>query len=372
MRYTSLERQILWLAQAARAAGYSPHITVLYRWRPGLPTQHPLVKAAADAGIPVEQIADRGALSPGALLRIAGLLQRQRPALLHTYEYKTDLLGLVATRLVRSDARLVATVNGYTGADAKLSFYEMADVPVLRHYQSLITVSEALRSQLLAQGFPANRVITVPNACQPMSVTPSQVAATRLALGLDPGQPVTAFVGRLSPEKGPQYLLQAVPQVLAAQSAARFLIVGEGPQRAELEALTRRLGLEGSVRFLGYRDDVSVLFALSNVVVVPSLREAFGLVLLEAMAQARPVVATRVGGIPEVVEAGLTGLLVPPADPTALAQAILDLLQNPEKAATMGRRGQAVVAEGFSPALMAQRVMNVYGRVLAGQGEISK
>jgi glycosyltransferase involved in cell wall biosynthesis len=364
MRYTSLERQILWLAQAAGAAGYLPHITVLYRWRPGLPLQHPLVKAAEEAGIPAQQVADRGTLSPAPLLRIVALLQRQRPALLHTYEYKTNLLGLIAARLMRSKARLVATVNGYTGADAKLNLYEAADLRVLRHYQALIAVSEAVRAYLLAYGLAADHVVTIPNACQAASVTPSQMRRTSQALGLEPSQPVITLVGRLSPEKGAQYLLQAAPQVLAAQSAARFLIVGEGPQRAELEALTRRLGLAGAVRFLGYRDDVSVLLALSSVVVVPSLREAFGLILLEAMAQARPVVATRVGGIPEVVEDGLTGRLVPPADPVALAQAILGLLQNPEAAASMGRRGQTVVAELFSPALMTQRVMSVYGRIL--------
>jgi glycosyltransferase involved in cell wall biosynthesis len=170
------------------------------------------------------------------------------------------------------------------------------------------------------------------------------------------------MIARLHEEKGHRFLFAAVPEILARVPGVTFLLVGEGPHQAELEAEVQARGLGPVVRFLGRRNDIPELIKLATVVVLPSLAESFGFVLAEAMSLGTPVVATRIGGIPEVVSDGETGLLVPPRDATLLADAICRVLDNQTWAKALGRAGKARAAL-FSVERMVRGYERVYERV---------
>lgn len=188
----------------------------------------------------------------------------------------------------------------------------------------------------------------------------------RGTLGIPPGGPVVTYVGRLEHGKGPDVFLEAAGRVHADDRGIWFLVAGDGPMRPALEARARAAGLP--VVFAGRRRDLLPILHLTSVLVVPSRQEAFGRVLIEAMAADVPVVATRVGGIPEVVTDGQTGLLVPPGDPAALSAALLATLRQAETTRARVRAAAAAVRARFSLAEHAERVAALYARLVAHRG----
>ncbi|MGD9497696.1 MAG: glycosyltransferase family 4 protein [Armatimonadota bacterium] len=192
-------------------------------------------------------------------------------------------------------------------------------------------------------------------------------------LGLPAGAPTVCVVGRLTPWKGHQVLLRGWPDVLARVPDARLLVVGEvafweDGYGDELRALASELGIAASVHWLGFREDVADLLRLSDLLVLPSIDEPFGRVVIEAMAAARPVVATASGGIPEIVVDGDTGLLVPPREPEPLADAIAALLADPARARAMGQAGRRRALELFDVRRVAAQVQAIYDGILSGHG----
>jgi glycosyltransferase involved in cell wall biosynthesis len=186
----------------------------------------------------------------------------------------------------------------------------------------------------------------------------------RLALGLPPGTPVVGSIGRFVAYKGYSYLLEAARLVREKMPEAHWVLVGDGELRTELEAQSRRLGLEGRVRFAGWQERTPEYLALFDLFVLPSLGEHFGRVLLEAMAMAKAVVATNAGGVPEIVRDGETGILVPPADPAAMAAVVVSLLLDPAAAARLGAAGRRRAEAEFSLARHGDAVRALYRDVL--------
>ena len=190
-------------------------------------------------------------------------------------------------------------------------------------------------------------------------------AALRAACGLDQGDVVVGFVGRLVEVKGVDDYLHMASALMARHPRCRFLVVGDDHRpapnhRTAMEALAGRLGIASMCHFVGFRDDVWELLHLCDVVVMPSQVEPFGNVAVEAGAAGRPLVAARVGGIPEIVHDGETGVLVPPRDPHALATAVAHLVSDPARRAELGARARAHVAARFSLAAQAHAVTDLY------------
>jgi glycosyltransferase involved in cell wall biosynthesis len=181
----------------------------------------------------------------------------------------------------------------------------------------------------------------------------------------DPGDAVVGFVGRLVDQKGCEYLVRAVPEVLAAKPQARFVIVGDGPERDRLQALARELEVDAAVEFTGYDPAPARRMSHMTVLAVPSVYEPLGMVTLEAMALGVAVVGSAVGGIPEAIADGETGLLVPPRDPGALARALITMLDSPDRARTMGSAGRERAARLFSPQVIAARYGDLYRELLS-------
>lgn len=221
-------------------------------------------------------------------------------------------------------------------------------------------------SRAVARRFPwaGAKVRLVPNGVDLKRFAPRPPSgAVRASLGVPPSAPVALSIGRHVPEKGYRHLVDAAARLERARPGVHWVLVGDGEGRGELEAQARRLGLASRVHFTGWRDDVADVLALADVFVLPSESEGFGRVLVEAMAMGRPVVATEVGGVPDVVVAGETGLLVRPTDPVALADAVQALLADPARAARLGAAGRARAESTFSLGAHVDAVERVYDEV---------
>jgi len=291
-----------------------------------------------------------GKFDPVTLIRLARRLRSWRADVLHTHLSTASLLGSLAARLAGVPA--IATVHGLNSKTC----FQCAD--------RLIAVSQAVKQHLTAQGVPPDRIRVIYNGIDlPADVhTPQPDLRQRVA----PASAVVfGTVGRLGPEKGHRYLLEAAAQLSrrAGLPPVHVLIVGQGREEAPLRALAQRLGIGDRVTFAGFQREVWPYLAIMDVFVLPSLKEGLSLSALEAMALGKPVVASRVGGTPEVVEDGETGMLVPPSDASALAEALASLVRSPEAMERMGRAGRQRVAERFGAERMASEIEEVYREV---------
>jgi glycosyltransferase involved in cell wall biosynthesis len=333
----------------------------------------PLQQAMANLGVTTFGLGACSRLGYAAALgRLVALLREQRTQILHAHCFDPTWVGLVAAR--RAGIRFVFTRH-HSDHHLRLGkrWHTRVDAWCARRADHVIAVSEATRTILRdVERVPEQKVSVVYNGVEPFPDPSSEaVDAARRALAIG-GEPVLLMPARLHEEKGHRFLLEALPAVIERCGPLTLLLAGDGPHRAAIEGEVRRWRLEERVRFLGRRDDMPVLFAVASVVVLPSLAESFGLVVIEAMGLGKPVVAARTGGIPELIADGRTGWLVPPADADALASALVQVLQHPDAAASVARAGRAS-AEGFGLERMVRGYEAVYDRVLsAPAGRVSR
>jgi glycosyltransferase involved in cell wall biosynthesis len=305
---------------------------------------------------------------------LARWLLENRVDILHTHSYKPNLYGRLAGLLCRyTGLKMVAHYhNQYDNkweGDGGLIF----DRTLAHSTDALIACSDSVRQHIAEQvGVPVGRITVILNGVDAQRFARADRLAARAALDLPPDAPVIGIVGRISEQKGQEEFIRAAALVRREFPQARFLVVGSADDAALLhkaEALVAELGLDGVVRFTGHLGDMPTVYAALDVLAAPSRWEGFGLMLVEAMAAGRPIVATAVGAIPEVVVDGETALLVPPRDPPALAQALLALLRDPTRASEMGRKGVARARE-FSWERSGERLAGIYRRILT-VGEVA-
>jgi glycosyltransferase involved in cell wall biosynthesis len=359
------ERYLMELVGPLADLGFQLELLALYRRRPADPPIHPLVVLFRERGRSAEQWPDPLPLSVGTVFRLAQRLNSGPYTLLHCQDYKTDFIGGLAARLARVPA--VATVHLHPQTTWRLRTYRLIDLVALRLFDQVIAVSEAIRQELLAAGLAPDRVVAIHNGLD-VAQFEAGVAKTeggRRRQDKDAEGPTIAIFGRLDPQKGQRDFLIAARQVHAVRPDAHFVLVGDGPNRARLEQLSEQIGIASHVHFAGHQADVFEWLQRTDVVVLSSRREGLPYVLLEALALARPVVATAVGGIPEVISDGTHGRLLPPGNPGELAQAIVWMLEHPAEATAMGERGRQRVLADFSAGRMARQTATVYRTALA-------
>ncbi|MGQ9512036.1 MAG: glycosyltransferase family 4 protein [Thermodesulfitimonas sp.] len=306
-----------------------------------------------------------------AAVQLSSLLRQRRIAILHAHGAKAGLVGRLAGVLAGTPVRILTVHNSIFYAEwpgYKKRLFALAEGLLARGTNRIITVSQALRREYIAQErLRPEQVVTIYNGVDPEEFRISESRAVlRTRLGLPVDTPVVGTVARLAPQKGVRYLIEAAG-LLPPGRQPFFVIVGDGPLRGELERLAAA-SAGGRFFFTGMREDLPALLNAFDLFVLPSVSEGFGLAALEAMAAALPVVATTVGGIPEVVVDGETGILVPPRDAAALAAAIGRLLGDPELAAKMGQAGRERVRKLFTVERMARAVMALYEEELARKG----
>jgi glycosyltransferase involved in cell wall biosynthesis len=282
-----------------------------------------------------------------------------RPDVIHSHNVKSTGTVALARGSTRLRPPLVATFHGVRRGE-----YRTAAL-ILRAARMVVCVSADTSGGLVDAGLRRDRVRVIPNAvAAPEPLTPGDRESLDQDLRLD-GGPVVSLVGRLVPQKAPQRFLAAAALIAAEMPDCRFPIVGDGPLRSALEAEARRLGIEGAVRFTGIRTDASAIISRSDLVVFSSDWEGMSLVALEALSAGTPVVATDVEGMRELLGTG-AGVLVE-RESGALAQAVIDLLGDPERLAETGRRGRELIAEEFSLERMVAAYRELY-RELVSRG----
>jgi glycosyltransferase involved in cell wall biosynthesis len=298
-----------------------------------------------------------------ALPALERLIRQARPDIVHTHTSKAGFLGRLAARRARVP-RIVHTPHGHVFGGYFPSLITRIFIALERRAarwtDRIITLSDEEARDHLRHGIGSSgQYLTIPSGVDLGPVLDAEPVRPVS------GGPVIGTVARLVPIKGLEYLIDAAPGILREAPAARFLIVGDGELRPALAARARDRGVADRVHFTGYREDVPALIAGMDLFALPSLNEGMGRVLVMAMALGKPIVATRVGGVPELLAGGEAGLLVPPADPAALAEAICRLLRAPATASALGEAGRRR-ASRYSAESMVKALAELY-RQLTGK-----
>jgi glycosyltransferase involved in cell wall biosynthesis len=302
-------------------------------------------------------------------LRFASYLRQHLIQIVHGYNFYPNMFAVPAARL----ARVPVVIASIRDMGAYLTpMQQRVQQVVCRFAHAIVANAEAVRQWLIAQGYAAEKITVIRNGIDASRFERAHGSGLRQELDLPARVSLIAVISRLSPTKGLEYFLQAAAVLAAARDDVRFLIVGEAAPwddgyRDELEAYTTRLGLDRRVVFTGLRLDIAEVLSEVAVSVLPSLSEGLSNVLLESMAAGVPVVATRVGGNPEAVAEGVTGLLVPPRDPGALAASIQRLLDDPALRARFSVASRRRAAQHFSIDAAVRETEGLYHRLLEGR-----
>lgn len=322
-----------------------------------------LHRAIEEAALPVVPVLTGGRLEQlGAVRKVA----RESYDIVHAHNGRTMILASAATS---SGLAAVATQHfiapqsaTYRGLKKRLA--NQAHRQINRRFAHFIAISNGARDAMIErEGVDPSQITVVPNGTEPSQrLDAGERAELRRQMGISSDANLVVCVARLSEEKGLRYLIEAMPTVVLAHPATRLVIVGEGILKDELERQTSQLGLQSNLGFLGFRPDATRIMGAADLFVLPSPAEPFGLVLIEAMAQGIPVVATRCGGPVEIIEDGVSGQLVKPADASDLATAMIGLLSDSSKREVLGRNAFHRFNERFTAERMATATLEVYQR----------
>jgi glycosyltransferase involved in cell wall biosynthesis len=287
-------------------------------------------------------------------------IRAERVEVLCTQGYKGDLLGLIAARL--AGVPIVAVSRGWTSQTRRVRLYEAVDRLCLRWMDRVVCVSEGQAEKVRRAGVPPENVVVIRNAIQTERFAAGDVEVRQELEGLFPGPPqrIVGAVGRLSPEKGFDVLLEAAAVVGRDNPDVGFVQFGDGRLRESMSQRIVELGLDARFILAGFRDDLDRIYPNLDLVVLPSHTEGLPNVALEAGAAGVPVVATAVGGTPEVVQDGVNGYLVPPGQPDVLARRILDALHDEPSRRAMGQSGLDRVRAEFTLQSQAEQYLKLF------------
>ena len=286
------------------------------------------------------------------------LLRREQVVLIHAHEFSAILCGWIVAML--AGVPFVATVHGKNYFGEKLR--RRVVYRLVSRRDTIVAVSQDLKRFICEKvGIPETRVEVIYNGVAPAQmITDEETQKCKAELGISGCYPVLGVVGSLYPVKGHRFLLEAMPEILGRWPKAHLLVIGRGELEIALKEQVEQLAIGANVRFLGMRQDVPRLLSLMDVFVLPSLSEGLSIALLEAMASGKPVVATRVGGNPELVDHGRTGFLVQSEDAKELAANLLKLLSDSGTMQQFGRQAAERVQQYFSMGQMVDRYKDLY------------
>jgi len=305
-----------------------------------------------------------------ALLKIYRFLKREKPDIIHTHTSKAGLLGRLAARLARVPS-IIHTPHGhvffgYFGA-LKTKIFILFEKLASRITSKIVALTPREKSDYLSFKVTSEeKLAVIPSGIELhkyQHAPREERSKLRKELGIAEHSAVVGTAGRLVPVKGPQFLLQAFKQVISEHPETYLVFAGDGPLRKSLEKNAVDMDLAKNIIFAGWRDDMARVLSIFDIFCLPSLNEGMGRVLVEAMALGKPVVASDVGGIPDLIIPGKNGFLVPPRNPGELARQILFLIKNREEAAKMGRTGKEMVS-AFSDEIMVKKIAELYEKAL--------
>jgi len=329
-------------------------------------TERPFVSAAETAGLSVSKIPwHRGKPVWRAARALGGLCRGWGAHILHTHNVYADLVGLLAARFCR--VRTVTTLYVWGDFGWKRNLLQALDAWVVRRFDKITAHCEETRRQSVARGFSAEDIdlLICGYEAHAVQLAPEERRRRRRALGLAEDAVLLANVSRLYPEKAQDSLLRCFKDIQARVPQSRLFILGVGPLEAQLKSLCTRLGLDPFVTFVGFSRTLHEFLALVDIQVHPSHMEGVPLAVCAGMAAGLPIVASRVGGLCEVLADGRTGRLVPPGDDAGFVDAVVDLIMNPGAARRLGLAAQHFITHDYSLQTAVKRVESTYHRLVA-------
>ena len=321
-----------------------------------------LEAAARAQGLNVIPLRVPGSYSPTAVSRLAEILKKNKVDILCTHGYKPNVVGQLAARC--TGAKVIAFSRGWTYENTKVRFYEAIDRLFLGFADHTVAVSEGHKREILKAGISGDSVSVIHNAIDLSDSGTVPRPGLRNLDHIDPGDQIVVSAGRLSPEKNFGGLIETAKTIKENIPRAKFVVFGEGILRESLEKKIEEYGLKRVFLLPGFRAEFASLLHQADVFVLPSLTEGLPNVILEAYAAKLPVVATNVGGNPEVVIDGKTGFIIPPGEAAAIAEKVNYLLKNVGMAKEMGKAGYARVRDEFNFEKQTSKLQNIYLRVL--------
>jgi glycosyltransferase involved in cell wall biosynthesis len=345
------QRQSLFLALELQKKSYPFKLYV----QPG----SPLHKKSLEVDLPAIPLKMRSETDALAILRLANRMKRHKCRLVHCHDAHSVAVGSAAASLAKVPIRVISR-----NVDFPIRKNFLSQLKYTKNIDVIIAVSKGIKKVLVDGGIDPALVKVIPDG---IDYTPFEEATSsqylRRELSFGPDDFLVGIVAHLADHKGHKYLIKATEILKERAPHIRVIIVGEGPLRMELDKLVKQTHVEDIVFFLGFREDVPQILASLDLFVLSSHLEGMGSSIMDAMASRLPVVATKTGGIPEVVVNNETGLLVPPKSPTALAKAILKLYEDRELGKRLGQKGYDVVHQKFSAEAMAGKVIQEYERI---------
>jgi glycosyltransferase involved in cell wall biosynthesis len=336
------------------------------------PTPNAFVEAARDLGIAVDVINERFRFDRSAIHQLREIVARRKPDLIQTHMIKSHFLVKLAQ--LNKQHPWIAYHHGYTSTDAKMLVYNQLNRWSLPSADRVIAVCEAFAKQLVRAGVRRERISICHNSVKPpRNISKDEQQSLRANFQISNDERVIVCVGRLSREKGHNDLIHAIALVHEMEPTLKFklLLVGDGPERAHLETVVRDLRIQEQVVFVGHVADVAAFYSIADVLALPSHSEGSPNVLLEAMAAGLPIVATAVGGVPEIAMSGENSLLTSPHQPQEFADALLTVLTDHVPAKRLATNA-IMRAREFSPEAHALQLVCIYQELLSERGAISK
>lgn len=311
------------------------------------------------AGIKVIALHKKSKADITVIAKLITVITENNIQIVHTHLWGANFWGRIAAKFAKVPV-IIATEHNVDIWKSGLNF--ILDRLLARISDKIIAVSQSVKGFYIKQGIPAGKIEVIYNG---ISLDPRcSILDARKSFGLSDGESLLAVVGRLVEQKGHRYLFEAL-SMLNGRRKVKLLVIGDGPEQQRLADSVQRLGLGAKIIFTGLRKDVREFIRGIDILVLPSLREGLPVAALEAMAAGKPVIATNVGGTPELISDGETGLLVKPADPLALSGALEKLLSDRQLAQTMGERGRKRVENYFSLAKMINETEKLYEECLS-------
>jgi glycosyltransferase involved in cell wall biosynthesis len=330
---------------------------------PGDPGYEAIRSNAARYGAPLFSIPDRGPWDWRVVTELLALCRREKVTVWHGHDYKTNALGLLLKRFWR--LRLVTTVHGWVKHTARTPFYYKIDRKCLPRYERVICVSDDLFERCREVGVPTKNLALVENGIDATDYRRTRtINEAKAALGFPKSRFLIGAVGRLSAEKGFDLLIRSVHDLVRQNEDVHLVIVGEGDARASLEGLVAELGLQDRVALPGWQTDVRCYFEAMDAFALSSLREGLPNVVLEAMALEVPVLATRVNGVPRLVQDGHNGQLVEPGNGSALTAGLLSLIRDAGLRDRFRAAGRLTVEGRYSFQARVEKIKQIYDEMM--------
>lgn len=346
------------LIEFARRAGPRAEVSLLTFHRGPLTAPTPFMAAAAAAGLKLDVIREKHVFDPGVLPQLRQAIAACRPDIVQTHNTKSHFLFRLAG--LPRHYRWIAFLHGYTTPNLKMRLYNQLDRLSLPRADRVVTVCEAFARQVERYGVPRQRIRIQHNTVSPFEAAPAEeIIGLRDGLAIPASAAVILCPGRMSREKGQADLIAALARLGRPADAVRLVLAGDGPERRRLEQLCGRLPLAETVIFAGHVPDLRAWYSIADIVALPSHSEGSPNVLLEALAAGVPVVATAVGGVPEIVGHEDSALLVARRDIDGMARALGRLLDDRDLAARLAARGKEIVT-GYRPEVYCRRLLELY------------